>query len=339
MKHLRNTLYVTSSGSYVRKEGETVVIEREGRKAGQIPVHSLQGVYCFGQVMVSPQLMGLCAEKGILLAFFTEYGRFLGRMEGGRQGSVLLRRAQYRCSEQAPADVARLIVAAKIRSSRNVLQRRLRARGSCGLVERAVDALNRSLEMAGSAKDTDQLRGVEGEAAARYFEAFPELITPEQRSAFPFSGRNRRPPLDAVNAMLSFVYSVLGQDVGAALRGVGLDPQAGFLHADRPGRDSLAQDLLEELRAWFADRLVLTLINRRQIRPEGFIYEAGGAVRMSDATRKTLLTAFQARKQEAVLHPLLKERVSVGLIPHIQAMLLARHLRGELPVYPPFVGH
>lgn len=338
MKRLLNNLYVASSGSYVHKQGETVVIEREGKRIAQIPVHALQGVYCFGQIMVSPQLMGFCAEQGINLAFLSEHGRFLGRMQGPRQGSILLRRAQYRRSEQAPLDVAKVVVAAKIRGSRNVLQRRLRTYGTHAGVQEAVRALGHGLEGLGAADSLDQVRGLEGEAAARYFGVFSELIAPDRRRDFVFAGRNRRPPRDAVNAMLSFVYSVLGLDMSAALQAVGLDPQAGFLHADRPGRDSLAQDMLEEFRAWLADRLVLSLINRRQVTPAGFHTEASGAVRMTDETRKALLAALQARKQEVVVHPLLREEVAVGLLPHVQALLLARHIRGELSVYAPFVG-
>lgn len=338
MKKLLNNLYVASPGSYVHKQGETVIIEREGERRAQIPVHALQGVYCFGQVMVSPQLMGFCAEQGVNLAFLTEHGRFLGRLQGPQKGSILLRRAQYRRTEQSPLEVARVLVAAKIRSSRNVLRRRLRAYGHSEDVEEAARALGHSLEALVRAETLDQVRGLEGEAAARYFGVFAELIAPERREEFPFDGRNRRPPRDAVNAMLSFLYSVLGQDISAALQAVGLDPQAGFLHADRPGRDSLAQDLLEEVRAWLADRLVLSLINRRQVTAAGFHTEASGAARMTDDTRKTLLAALQARKQESVIHPLLRESVSVGLIPHIQALLLARYVRGELPAYPPFVG-
>jgi len=338
MKKLQNSLYITRQQAYVHKERETIVIEQERQKLLQVPAHSVQGIYCFGQVMVSPPLMGFCGEQGINLAFFTEQGRFLGRLQGRQSGNVLLRRAQYRQSEQAPLAIARLIVAAKINASRSVLLRCLRNHGKDAAIKEAAHRLELCLEQAKSCSSLDQLRGTEGEAAVHYFAVFGNLIRPEQRGEFSFDGRNRRPPRDPVNAMLSFLYSVVGQDISAALQGVGLDPQVGFLHADRPGRDSLAQDLLEELRAWLVDRLVLTLINRKQVGAKDFVTEASGAVRMSDDARKALLVALQARKQETLQHPFLQENVQIGLLPHVQALLLARHLRGDLTCYPPFVG-
>lgn len=338
MKKLKNNLYITSQDSYLHKQGETVAVRRGDQKPILVPAHSLHGIYCFGQVMVSPQLMGFCAEQGIRLAFFTEYGRFLGRVEGRQQGSILLRRAQYRYADTKAVDIARVIIAAKIKNCRTVLLRRLRTYGDCAPVSKATHALEESLRQLRTASTLDHVRGIEGEAASRYFHVFSALILPARQQAFPFYGRNRRPPRDAVNAMLSFVYSVLGQDISAALQGVGLDPQAGFLHADRPGRDSLAQDMLEEFRAWFADRLILTLINRQQIQTSDFIFEASGAVRMTDEGRKKILTALQCRKQEEVTHPLLNESIQIGLLPHIQSLLLARHVRGEISAYPPFTG-
>jgi CRISPR-associated protein Cas1 len=288
--------------------------------------------------MVSPQLMGFCGEKGISLAFFTEYGRFLARIQGRQSGNVLLRRVQYKQSEVSPLEIARLIAAAKINSSRGVLQRHLRNYGDNTHVADAVKILGFCLEQAQHASSIDKLRGIEGDAAANYFNVFQQLIQPALQNEFVFDGRNRRPPRDPVNAMLSFLYSVVGQDISAALQGMGLDPQIGFLHADRPGRDSLAQDILEEFRAWLVDRLVLSLINRKQVKRSDFVIEASGAVRMSDDARKAILVALQARKQEEILHPFLNEKVQIGLLPHIQAMLLARHLRGDLEYYPPFVA-
>lgn len=337
MKKLQNSLYVTRQSAYVHKEGETIVIEQERKKLLQVPAHSIAGIYCFGQIMVSPPLMGFCGEQGISLAFFTEYGRFLARIQGRQSGNVLLRRAQYKKSEQSPLDIARLIVAAKINSSRAVLQRHIRNYGNNELVTNAIKALGFCLEQAESVSLIDKLRGIEGDAAANYFSVFQQMIQPSLQHDFIFDGRNRRPPRDSVNAMLSFLYSVVGQDISAALQGVGLDPQIGFLHADRPGRDSLAQDILEEFRAWLVDRLVLSLINRKQVKPSDFVIEASGAVRVKDETRRTILVALQSRKQEEVQHSFLKETVQIGLLPHIQAMLLARHLRGDLEYYPPVV--
>lgn len=335
MKKLQNSLYITRQKSYVHKERETLVVECEREKVLQIPVHSISSIFCFGNVMVSPFLIGFCAEKSIGLAFFTEYGRFLGRMQGQQSGNVLLRRAQYRQSERDPVSIARNIIAAKIVSSRAVLQRQIRNHGDVEALRTAISRLKHSLAQARVCDNVDSLRGLEGEAAAVYFSVFDELI---RNSAFSFSVRSRRPPRDPVNAMLSFVYSVLGQDISAALQGVGLDPQVGFLHADRPGRDSLAQDLLEEFRAAWADRLVLSLINRNQVDAAGFTSEASGAVNMSDVTRKVILAAYQQKKQEEIMHPYLKEKVPFGLLPHVQAQLLAAHLRGDLELYPSFVN-
>ena len=337
MKKLQNSLYVTRQGAYVHKERETIVIEHECQKLMQVPIHSVSGLFCFGNVLVSPALMGFCGEKGVNLAFFTEYGRFYGQLQGRKAGNVLLHRAQYHAGETTSLEIARSIVAAKLVGSRNVLLRHQRNHGATESIARATRHLAASIRLAKNVDNLDSLRGIEGDAAATYFAVFEELINESQRDDFPFSGRNRRPPRDPVNALLSFVYAILGQDIGAALNGVGLDPQVGFLHADRPGRDSLAQDLLEEFRPWLADRLVLSLINRRQLKASDFITESSGAVRMSDDARKQLLVAYQEKKQQEVMHPFLKEKVPIGIIPHVQAMLLARHLRGDLERYPPCV--
>ncbi|TBW55214.1 type I-C CRISPR-associated endonuclease Cas1 [Marinobacter halodurans] len=337
MKKLQNSLYITRQGAYVHKERETIVIEHERQKLMQVPIHSVSGLFCFGNVLVSPALMGFCGEKGVNLAFFTEYGRFYGRLQGKKAGNVLLRRAQYHADSKTALEIARSSVAAKLVGARNVLLRHQRNHGISGSVERAVKHLAASIRLARYVDNLDSLRGIEGDAAATYFSAFEELINENLRGDFPFSGRNRRPPRDPVNALLSFVYAILGQDISAALNGVGLDPQVGFLHADRPGRDSLSQDLLEEFRPWLADRLVLSLINRRQLKASDFITESSGAVRMSDDARKQLLVAYQERKQQEVMHPFLKEKVPIGIVPHLQAMLLARHLRNDLERYPPCV--
>ncbi|WP_439294424.1 type I-C CRISPR-associated endonuclease Cas1c [Lonepinella sp. BR2882] len=335
MRKLQNTLYITTQGTYLHKERETLVVEQERKKVAQLPVHSIGHIFCFGNVLVSPFLMGFCGENNINLAFFTEQGRYLGRLQGRQSGNILLRRAQYRLSESNPVPIARHIIAAKIQASKRVLQRYLRNYGENSAVQAAVVGLNSGLQQLKHAQDLERVRGIEGEAAARYFSVFQYLIA--EKSGFAFDGRNRRPPRDGVNALLSFLYSILGRDISGALQGVGLDPQAGFLHADRPGRDSLAQDILEEFRAWWADRLALSLINRGQIKPQDFISESSGAVTLKAEARKLLFQSLQAKKQEKIVHPFLQEEVEIGLLPYIQAMLLARHLRGDLAEYPPFL--
>lgn len=335
MRKLQNTLYITTQGTYLHKERETLVIEREREKLLQIPVHSVGHIFCFGNVLVSPFLMGFCGENHVNLAFFTETGRYLGRLQGRQSGNVLLRRAQYRVSELNPVPIARNIIAAKIQASKRVLQRRQRNHGEHADIQQAIVALNFSLDQLKVAKDLEKIRGIEGEAAARYFGVFQHLLA--EKTGFVFDGRNRRPPRDGVNALLSFLYSVLGKDISGALQSVGLDPQVGFLHADRPGRDSLAQDLLEEFRAWWVDRMVLSLINRGQISTKDFVDEASGAVNIKPETRKLIFQSLQTKKQEKIVHPYLQEEVEIGLLPHIQAMLLARHLRGDLAEYPPFL--
>ncbi|WP_258271151.1 type I-C CRISPR-associated endonuclease Cas1c [Aggregatibacter actinomycetemcomitans] len=335
MRKLQNTLYITTQGSYLHKERETLVVEQEKKKVAQLPVHSIGHIFCFGNVLVSPFLLGFCGGNNVNLAFFTENGRFLGRLQRRQSGNVLLRRAQYRVSEQNPVPIARNIIAAKIQASKRVLQRQIRNYGENAQLQSAVDSLNVSLRQLAQAENLDEVRGIEGDAAARYFGVFNLLI--RENTGFHFGGRNRRPPRDGVNALLSFLYSVLGKDISGALQGVGLDPQVGFLHADRPGRDSLAQDILEEFRAWWVDRMVLSMINRLQIKPADFINEAGGAVTLKSEARKLLFQALQAKKQEKIVHPFLGEEVEIGLLPYIQAMLLSRHLRRDLAEYPPFL--
>ncbi|BFU59614.1 type I-C CRISPR-associated endonuclease Cas1c [Rodentibacter abscessus] len=335
MRKLQNTLYITTQGSYLHKERETLVVEQDRKKVAQLPVHSIGHIFCFGNVLVSPFLMGFCGENNVNLAFFTENGRYLGRLQGRQNGNVLLRRAQYKASEQNSAPIARNIIAAKIQASKRVLQRQIRNHGENGELQSAITVLNYSLQQLKTAHNLDFIRGIEGEAASRYFGVFSHLI--KANSGFQFDGRNRRPPRDGVNALLSFLYSIVGKDISGALQGVGLDPQIGFLHADRPGRDSLAQDILEEFRAWWADRMVLSLINRGQIKPDDFVTETGGAVMLKPEARKLLFQTLQAKKQEKITHPFLGEEVEIGLLPYIQAMLLARHLRGDLAEYPPFL--
>ena len=335
MRKLQNTLYITTQGSYLHKERETLVVEQERKKVAQLPVHSIGHIFCFGNVLVSPFLLGFCGENNVNLAFFTENGRFLGRLQGRQSGNVLLRREQYRRSESNPVSIARNIIAAKIQASKRVLQRQIRNHGDNAEIQEAVSALNSSLMQLKKAENLELIRGIEGDAASRYFGVFGQLLKAE--SGFAFDGRNRRPPSDGVNALLSFLYSILGKDISGALQGVGLDPQVGFLHADRPGRDSLAQDILEEFRAWWVDRMVLSLINRGQIKPDDFTQEAGGVVNIKPDVRKLIFQTLQAKKQEKITHPFLGEEVEIGLLPYIQSMLLARHLRGDLAEYPPFL--
>ncbi|AHG86056.1 CRISPR-associated protein Cas1 [Bibersteinia trehalosi USDA-ARS-USMARC-190] len=335
MRKLQNTLYITTQGSYLHKERETLVVEQDRKKVAQLPIHSIGHIFCFGNVLVSPFLMGFCGENNVNLAFFTENGHYLGRLQGRQSGNVLLRRTQYKMSETNPLPIARNIIAAKIQASKRVLQRQIRNHGENADLQSAITALNYSLQQLKTADNLDLIRGIEGDAASRYFGVFSHLI--KENSGFHFDGRNRRPPRDGVNALLSFLYSILGKDISGALQGVGLDPQIGFLHADRPGRDSLAQDILEEFRAWWVDRMVLSLINRGQIKPDDFITEASGAVTLKPEARKLLFQTLQAKKQEKITHPFLNEEVEIGLLPYIQAMLLARHLRGDLAEYPPFL--
>ncbi len=341
MKQLLNTLYVTTQGTYLAKEGETVVVRLDHEVRLRVPIHTLSAIVCFGQVSCSPFLMGMCGERGVALAFLTEHGQFLARVQGPVSGNVLLRRQQYRWADQPErtADVARSVVLAKVANCRIVLQRALRDKNDTTGVaelEHAVLRLGRLLEDVAKSDNVDSIRGHEGDAARTYFGVFDHLIG-VSKDAFFFRGRNRRPPLDNVNAMLSFAYTLLTHDITAALEAVGLDPAVGYLHRDRPGRPSLGLDLLEELRPVIADRLVLSLINRRQVKPGGFTRTESGAVTMDDATRKELLVAYQNRKQEELLHPFLQEKVSFGLIPHLQATLLSRAIRGDLDGYASFL--
>ena len=320
----------------MHKERETIVIKEGDTKLGQFPALNIANIFCFGQVSVSPFLLGYCAEQGIGLGFFTEYGRFLARVQGKTAGNVLLRREQYRWAddEAKSMSVARLMVAAKITNTRAVLQRELRNHGRNAALEHVVKRLAFSAKGTAKARTAGELLGIEGEAANVYFSLFGQLL---RGVKFTFGGRVRRPPTDPVNAMLSFAYALLTQECVSALAGVGLDPYVGFLHKDRPGRVSLALDLVEEFRTSWADRLVLTLLNRKQFRQKDFITEASGAVRFTEDSKKAFLVAYQERKQVEITHPYLQEKISLGLLPHCQALLLARHLRGDLEFYPPYL--
>ena len=341
MKHLLNSLYITTQGAYLAKEGETVLVRVEGETKMSLPIHTLGSIICFGQVSCSPYLMGLCAERNVSISFLTERGRFLARVQGPVSGNVLLRREQYRRADdpETSAAIARAMVIGKISNCRTVL---LRAARECPNEESGNQLAQGAERLAQHLKELelyytlDTVRGKEGDAARRYFDVFDHLIT-IQKDDFFFRERNRRPPLDNMNALLSFLYTLLVHDVSAALECVGLDPAVGFLHRDRPGRPGLALDMMEEFRPYLADRLALSLINRQQIKGKGFEKRETGAVLMDDETRKEVLVSYQKRKQEEIQHPFLGEKIAIGLLPHVQALLMARYLRGDLDGYPPFV--
>lgn len=341
MKKLLNTLYVTTQGAYLAKEGETVVVKVNHEVRLRVPVHTIGGIVCFGNVSCSPFLMGFCGENGVGISFLTENGRFLARVQGPVSGNVLLRREQYRKADdlEYSAQMAKAFVTGKIANCRTVLQRALRDHSQKmdeDTLRRSVDDMSRSLQSLEMNQSLDSLRGLEGDAAHTYFSVFDNLIV-TQKESFTFQERNRRPPLDNVNCLLSFLYTLLVHDCRSALESVGLDPAVGFLHRDRPGRPGLALDLMEEFRPFLADRLTLSLINLRQVQDKGFNKTDAGAVMMNDETRKTLLVAYQERKQEEIYHPFLDEKVTIGLLFYVQALLLARGLRGDLDGYPPYI--
>lgn len=340
MRKLLNTLYVGTQGSYLKKEGETIIVEQEKQKVLQLPIHSLSGLVCFGNVLCSPFLLGMCAERDISVSFMTEYGRFLASVRGPVSGNVLLRREQYRQADdqRITRDIARNIIAAKLANSRVVVNRTIRDhkdKVETSDLESTAKQLSAYLQQLDKTITADEVRGIEGIGAALYFSVFNNLII-EQKKDFIFTERSRRPPLDRVNALLSFTYTLLTHDVRSALETVGLDPAVGFLHRDRPGRPGLALDLMEEFRAVIADRLVLSLINRRQISASGFSTAENGAVVMNDKTRKILLTEYQNRKQTEIYHPYIEEKIPIGLLYFVQANLLARHIRGDIDGYPSF---
>ncbi|OQB51074.1 MAG: CRISPR-associated endonuclease Cas1 [Deltaproteobacteria bacterium ADurb.Bin151] len=339
-KHL-NTLFVTTQGAYLSKEGETVAVKVNQEVRLRVPVHTIGGIVCFGNVSCSPFLMGFCGENGVGISFLSEHGRFLARVQGPVSGNVLLRREQYRLADDLAysAKMAKSFVTGKIANCRTVLQRVLRdhsAKTDEEALRKAVDDLSRSLKSLELNQSLDEVRGLEGDAAHTYFSVFDHLIV-AQKEDFSFQERNRRPPMDNVNCLLSFLYTLLMHDCRGALESVGLDPAVGFLHRDRPGRPSLALDLMEEFRPFLADRLALSLINLRQVQDKGFQKTEAGAVMMGDETRKILLVAYQERKQEEIMHPFLDEKVSIGILFHVQALLLARCIRGDLDGYPPFI--
>jgi CRISP-associated protein Cas1 len=339
---LANTLYVTTPGAYLRKDHETLVVRIERRTALTVPIHHLAGVVCFGNVGFSNGALGACGKAGIAMTFLSRTGRFVARLEGPRSSSAGLRRAQYRAAEDSAActRIARGVVVGKIANARALLQRGARETDDADArraLDGAVTALSARLDEIGRAADVslDALRGHEGAAARCYFAVLDRLVK-RDRESFAWSGRTRRPPLDRLNALLSFMYSLVMHDADSALQAAGLDPSVGYLHADRPGRPSLALDLAEEFRAAIADRLAIALINLGQVKATGFITSETGAVSMDDETRRAVLVAYQKRKQEQVLHPFTQEQCTLGLAMFVQARLLARTIRDEFDVYPPF---
>lgn len=341
MKKYLNTLFITTQDAYLSKEGETVVVSVEKETRLQLPIHTISGIVCFGNVGMSPFLMGFCAQNNVAVSFLTEYGRFLAQVHGETRGNVLLRREQYRRADdnKASCEIARNILLGKLSNCRFVLLRALRDHPenlADSNIEAVAKRMSLSIDQTQRTEDLDMLRGIEGDSARDYFSVFNDLIV-SQKSDFQFKERSRRPPLDNVNCLLSFVYTLLTHDVRSALESVGLDSYVGFLHRDRPGRPGLALDIMEEFRPFLADRLVLSLINRNQVDKKGFVKSESGAVLMDDETRKAVLVAYQKRKQEEIEHPFLKETAPIGLLFYIQALLLARHLRGDLDGYPVFI--
>lgn len=341
MRKLLNTLFVTSEDVYLALESENVVVYAGDEKRGQYPLLLLEGIVCFSYKGASPALMGACAQRGIQLAFLTPRGRFLARVCGQDRGNVLLRKTQYRSSDD-PAEssrIARSFIFGKVYNQRWVLERTLRdhrLRVDEAALRQASQMLAAFLPVIEATEDLDTLRGIEGEAAARYFQVFDEMVL-SQKADFLLNDRNRRPPTDNMNALLSFAYTILANDCASALESVGLDSYVGFLHRDRPGRASLSLDLMEELRAPLADRLCLTLINNRVLQDKHFERQDSGAVYLSAEGRRQFLHAWQNRKREELTHPYLKEKICWGLVPYVQALLLARYLRGDLDGYPPFL--
>lgn len=337
MRKLLNTLYVTTPEAYLCKDGLNVVIKVDQEEIFRIPIVNIEGIVTFGYMGASPGLMHLCGEYGVSLTFLSPSGKYIGKFQGPIKGNVLLRTKQWDMAADArqALSISRIFIGGKIQNYRNILARFLRDNGNSDPVSAAAEYLKRCKQRVLNVPDLDQVRGIEGDAASCYFDVLPHLIL-NQKNDFPFNGRNRRPPKDAVNAMLSFAYTLISSDVMAALETIGLDPYIGFLHTLRPGRPSLALDLMEELRAYLGDRLVLSLINRRQVTKTDFLYQ-GESVIMTDNCKKTILTAWQNRKNEIISHPFLGEKIQIGLLPYVQAMMLARFIRGDLDNYPVFL--
>jgi CRISPR-associated protein Cas1 len=341
MRKLLNVLYVTTPDSYLSLENNNVVISVENKKKIRVPIHNLESIVCFGYLGVSPALMGFCAENGVGLCFLNQYGKFLARVTGPVYGNVLLRKEQYRVSlkENECVSIAINCIIGKLINTRTVIERAIRdycERINVFKLKKVSMLIKNSITGLKESRSLEEIRGIEGDCAKIYFEVFNELIV-KQKKSFYMNGRNKRPPMDNMNALLSFLYTILSNDIKSALETVGLDPYVGFLHKDRPGRVSLALDIMEEFRAFFVDRIALSLINRKQITEKGFIKKESGGIIMDDDTKKIVLTAWQNRKQDDITHPFLNEKVKIGLLPYIQSLLFSRFLRGDIDAYPPFL--
>ncbi|MED3824908.1 type I-C CRISPR-associated endonuclease Cas1c [Priestia flexa] len=341
MKKLLNTLFVTQPNVYLSLDGDNVVLLKEKEQLGRLPLHNLESIISFGYTGASPALMGYCAERNIAMSFLTMNGRFLARVSGKSQGNVILRKKQYRVSddEEMSARIARNFIIGKVYNQKWMLERMTRdypLRIDVSNFKETSKHLSSILIDLRACTNLERLRGLEGQAALSYNKLFNQMIL-QQKDDFYFHSRSRRPPLDNVNAMLSFAYTLLASDVTAAIEGVGLDAYVGFLHRDRPGRASLALDVMEELRGTYADKFVLSLINKKVVQPKDFVQKENGAVIMNDEARKNFLAAWQKKKQEKITHPYLGEKISWGLVPHVQSLLLARYLRNDIDEYPPFL--
>lgn len=341
MKKILNTLYVTNEKAYLALDGENVVIQENGNTLGRLPIHTIDSIVVFGYVGASPALMGKCADLNKSLVFLKPSGRFLAKVTGKSYGNILLRREQYRiCDDKERSlDISKNIISAKILNSNAVVNRTLRDHGlriDNEKFNNVSKQLKKGAELAYDCSNFDSLRGIEGECATGYFSVFDDMIL-QQKEDFFYKSRSRRPPMDNVNALLSFTYSLLTSMCVSALETVGLDPYAGFFHTERPGRCSLALDLLEEFRAALADRFVLTLINRKMISYKDFVEKESGGIILKDESRKKYLAAWQNRKKEIITHPFLQEKVEWGMLPYIQAMLLSKYIRGDIDGYPPFI--
>lgn len=338
MRKLLNTLYVTTPEAYLSKDGQNIVVSVNQEEIFRIPSINIESIVTFGYMGASPGVMKLCSDSGISLTFLSPHGRFISRVQGVTKGNVLLRKRQYQLSDDETwsLHVARLIISGKIQNYRNILRRYIRDYGENENISRVIRVLEHAKREALAAKDKTTLIGFEGIASHAYFEVMPVLIL-NQKTDFPFNGRNRRPPKDAVNAMLSFAYTLIANDVSSALETVGLDPYLGFLHTLRPGRTSLALDMMEEFRAYLGDRFVLSLIYKRQVTAKDFMFQGDYGVVMTDKGKKTFLSAWQGRKRESIIHPYLNEKVEIGLLPYVQAMLMARYIRQDIDDYPVFL--
>ncbi|MCF8011163.1 MAG: type I-C CRISPR-associated endonuclease Cas1c [Clostridiales bacterium] len=341
MRKMLNVLYVTNPDAYLAKDGENIVVKVHEGEVFRTPIHYLEGIVTFGYMGASPALMGMCVQKQVTVSFLTVHGRHQATLHGVPKGNVFLRRKQYRLADSNidSAKLASMFITGKLANCRTVLRRFLRdyeKKSQTSEVEQVCKLLAQNVLQLAKELPLEEIRGIEGESARHYFSVLDQLIL-YQKDYFYMHGRNRRPPKDNVNTLLSFLYSLLLHETRSALETVGLDSYVGFLHRDRPGRAGLALDLMEELRPYMADRMALSLINRRQVNSKGFVVKESGGIIMKENARKTLIEAWQKRKREEITHPFLGKKIPVGLLPYAQALLLSRHLRGDLDSYPPFV--